>query len=497
MTHPVPPFAAASPDLPGPPAAAEGGSPDLAAVVRRCVGERAWGAWFEGKSAFELAGVELTVKAGSPFVLTYLQRRFSAPLREAARELGGPAGCVGYAVDAGLLDAALVRGEAKRSGGEPAAVLPFRAPGADVPRPAAERRAAETPAEPPAVTPATPSHRPRRLRDFGSFVPGPETELALAAAARFAAGAARTLYLYGPSGVGKTHLLEGAVQAMRRRTAGGRVLLMTAEAFANLYTDGLRGGGLPAFRQKVRAADALVIDDVDFLDGKDGFAEEFLHTLQEYERLGRPVAVSADRHPRLLTKTPDELLTRLASGVVTRLAPPDAATRTAILKRKLEGKNLPVTADALKWVAERFRGSVRELEGALCCLETWREMTGKSVTLPAARKVLSDLERDCARQIRLDDVERAVCDAAGLTVEELRSKSRAKRVTRPRMVAMHLCRKHTAAALREIGGHFGGRNHSTVLSADRSVSGWLAGSDAAAADAVALIDAAEARLLAG
>ncbi|NNJ25829.1 DnaA ATPase domain-containing protein [Alienimonas chondri] len=473
MTHPVPRTAAAS--------------DDLAAVVRGCVGERSWNAWFDGKTAFALAGVELTVKVGSPFVLTYLQRRFSAPLREAARSLGGPAGCVAYGVDAGLLDDALVRGESKRASGEASAILPFKVP--SEPQPVAKI------ASP--VVPATPSTRPRRLKDFGTFVPGPETELALTAAARFAAGTARSLYLYGPSGVGKTHLLEGAVLAMRRRTAGGRVLLMTAEAFGNLYTEALRGRGLPAFRQKLRAADALVLDDVDFLDGKAGFAEEFLHTLQEYERLGRPVAVSADRHPRLLTKTPDELLTRLSSGIVTRLTPPDATTRRAILTRKLEGKNLPVTADALKWVADRFRGSVRELEGALCCLETWREMTGKSVTLPAARKVLSDLERDCVRQIRLDDVERAVCDAAGLTTEEIRSKSRAKRVTRPRMVAMHLCRKHTAAALREIGGHFGGRNHSTVLSADRSVSGWLAGSDNNAIDAAALVDAAESRLLAG
>ncbi len=467
------------------------GLQDVAAVVRGCVGERAWGAWFDGKCAFTLAGVELTVRVGSPFVLTYLQRRFSGPLRDAARALGGPAGCLAYAVDAELLDDALIRGEATRDGGEPAAILPFKAP-ADA---ASEKETAPEPAA--AVRPAAAPNRPRRLQQFGTFVAGPETELALTAAARFAAGTARSLYLYGPSGVGKTHLLEGAVGAMRRRTAGGRVALMTAEAFGNLYTEALRSRGLPAFRQKLRAADALVVDDVDFFDGKAGFAEEFLHTLQEYERLGRPVAVAADRHPRLLTKTPDELLTRLGSGVVTRLAPPDAPTRAAILRRKLEGKNLPVTAEALKWVADRFRGSVRELEGALCCLETWREMTGKSVTLPAARKVLCDLERDCVRQIRLDDVERAVCDAAGLSVEELRSKSRTKRVTRPRMVAMHLCRKHTPAALREIGGHFGGRNHSTVLSADRSVSGWLAGSDATAAAATALVDAAEARLLAG
>ncbi|MEM9702117.1 MAG: DnaA/Hda family protein, partial [Planctomycetota bacterium] len=405
---------------------------------------------------------------------------------------------VAYAVDPTLLDEALLRGEAKRTGDEPANILPFRPLSAPVSE-GAGTKPDEAPAAQPASDPLTAEipNRPRRLRDFGSFVPGPETELALTAAARFAAGSVRTLYLYGPSGVGKTHLLEAAVLAMRRRTAGGRVLLMTAEAFANLYTEGLRTSGLPAFRQKLRAADGLVLDDADFFDGKAGFAEEFLHTLQEYERFGRPVAVSADRHPRLLTKTPDELLTRLASGVVTRLTPPDAGTRRAILKRKLEGRNLPLTADALKWVADRFRGSVRELEGALCCLETWREMTGKSVTLPIARKVLSDLERDCARQIRLEDVERAVCDAAGLTAEEIRSKSRAKRVARPRMVAMHLTRKHTAAALREIGGHYGGRNHSTVLNADRSVIDWLTGADENALDVAALIDAAEARLLAG
>ena len=458
------------------PAADPAAAPDLPDLVRSAVGAKAWADWFDGKCGFALAGVELTVKAGSPFVLTYLQRRFRDELREAARSAAGPAACVAYAVDADLLDDALVRGE-------PSPTLPFKAPAQDEPA------AAPAPAERP--------NRPRRLRTFGTFVAGPETELALTAAARFAAGATPSLYLYGPSGVGKTHLLEGAVSAMRRRAGGGRVLLMTAEAFGNLFAEALRGKSLPAFRQKLRAADGLVVDDVDFLDGKAGFTEEFLHTLQEYERLGRPVALSADRHPRLLTKTPDELLTRFAAGAVTRLAPPNAATRTAILRRKLEGRNLPITADAVGWVADRFRASVRELEGALCCLETWRELTGKSVTLPAARRVLGDLERDCASRVRLEDVERAVCDAAGLTAAEIRSKSRARKVTRPRMVAMHLARKHTRAALREIGGHFGGRNHSTVLNADRSVSGWLGGSDRSAEDAAALVDAAEARLLAG
>ena len=453
-------------------------------AVRAAVGEKAWADWFAGKTAFTTAGVELTVKVGSPFVLTFLQRKFAKPLRVAAEAVCGPAAALAFAVDGDLLDAAL--GRAEEGDG---AVLPFKVKGESNAKPQAASVREERPAT---FTPG----RPRRLKQFGAFVAGSETELALTAAARFAAGRVPSLYLYGGSGLGKTHLLEGAVSAMRRRAGGGRVLLMTAEAFGNLYTDALRGKTLPAFRQKLRAADGLCVDDVDFLDGKAGFQEEFLHTLQEYERLGRPVACSADRHPRLLTKTPDELVTRLSSGHVCRLAPPDAGTREAILRRKCEGRDLPVTGDALKWVAGRFRASVRELEGALCCLETWREMTGKPVTLPAARKVLCDLERDCASRVRLADVERAVCDAAGLTAEAIRSKSRARKVTRPRMVAMHLARKHTRAATREIGGHFGGRNHSTVLNADRSVRAWLADDSDAARDAAALVDAAEARLLA-
>ena len=381
--------------------AAETGPAAPAEAVRAAVGEKAWASWFAGKSDFTVAGVEFTVRVGSPFALTYLQRKFSKPLRAAAKAVCGTAAELAFAVDGALLDEALERSEAGAG-----AVLPLKRDPAAVP----------AKAEPaPTFTPG----RPRRLRQFGQFVAGAETELALTAAARFAAGRVPCLYLYGGSGLGKTHLLEGAVAAMRRRAGGGRVLLMTAEAFGNLFTEALRGRTLPAFRQKLRAADGLCVDDVDFLDGKAGFQEEFLHTLQEYERLGRPVACSADRHPRLLTKTPDELITRLSAGHVCRLAPPDAATRLQILSRKCEGRDLPVTADALKWVAGRFRASVRELEGALCCLETWREMTGKPVTLPAARKVLCDLERDCAARIRLADVERAVCDAAGVTAEAI------------------------------------------------------------------------------
>ena len=467
----------------------------VADAVREVVGERAWSDWFAGKSRFTLAGVELTVKFGSPFHLTYAQRKFARPLREAARRVAGPAACVAFAVDAGLLDEVLERGEE-----QVAPVLPFR--------PTGESAAVGGPAPAPVVTPAPKpppapvvGGRPRRLKPLGSFVPGPETELALTAAARFAAGSVGRLYLYGPSGVGKTHLLEGAVAAMRRRAGGGRVLLMTAEAFGNLYVGALRGKSLPAFRNKLRAADGLCLDDVDFLDGKAKFQEEFLHTLQEYERLGRPVALTADRHPRLLAKMPEEVLTRLGAGTVCRLAPPDTVTREAILKHKLSdraarGVPLPMTGEAVRYVAGKFRASVRELEGALCCLETWRDLTGKPVTLPAARKVLAELERDCAARITVTDVERAVADASGCAVDAMRSASRAKKVTRPRMIAMHLARKHTPAALREIGGHFGGRNHATVLSADRRVTALLSAGTPDGEAAAALVDAAEARLLA-
>ena len=250
-------------------------------------------------------------------------------------------------------------------------------------------------------------------------------------------------------------------------------MLITAEAFANYFTQALRDHSLPGFRQRFRGVDALIVDNVEFFESKRVFQEEFLHTFADLADHGRPIVLSGTRHPRLLTKLSDELVSRFQSGLVCRLDVPDLPTRLKIVEIKAARLSGEFAPEALQYIAQRFQGSVRELEGALNCLQTYHSMTRKRVTQSAAREVLSDLERDCVRLIRLADVERVICNLFGVRPKDLQSESRARTISQPRMLAMFLARKHTPSAYAEIGQHFGGRNHSTVMSAERKVQQWL------------------------
>jgi chromosomal replication initiator protein len=281
------------------------------------------------------------------------------------------------------------------------------------------------------------------------------------------------LYIYGNVGTGKTHLVEGIYRKLRRHFPSLRVTYLTAEAFANYFTQALREHTLPAFRQKFRNVDVLLVDDVDFFNGKRVIQEEFLHTFKQLESHGRQIVLTSDRHPRLLTKLNEELTTRFVSGLLCRVETPELETRKRIVQRKARRLEAEISPEALQFIAERFRSNVRELEGALNCLQTYFFMTKKRVGVTAARKVLADLERDCVRVVRLADIEQAVCLLFGINSSDLKSSKRSRTVSQPRMLAMYLARKHTRAAYSEIGEYFGGRNHSTVMSAEKTVQQWL------------------------
>jgi len=308
--------------------------------------------------------------------------------------------------------------------------------------------------------------------------------------------------VHGGVGTGKTHLLEGCYRKMRRTFPGLKVMFLTAEAFANYFTQSLGDHTLPSFRQRFRNVDVLLMDDVDFFDGKRVIQEEFLHTVQQLESRQCQIVISSDRHPRLLTRLSDELVSRFVSGLVCRLDAPELATRKQIVRNKAARFPAQPTPDALDYVAERFCHNVRELEGALNCLNAHHLMTGTTIGVAVARNVLSDLERDCVRIIRLSDIEQVVCDLFRLDPDDLKSSDRRRSVSQPRMLAMYLARKHTHAACREIGQYFGGRNHSTVLSAEKRVKALLSG-DATIRVATQpwrlteLVDALEQRLIAG
>jgi chromosomal replication initiator protein len=316
----------------------------------------------------------------------------------------------------------------------------------------------------------------RRFADLSDFVAGPGNQLAFAASLQVCEqpGVYSPLVLHGGVGIGKTHLLEGIYRRMRMLNPSLRVMFLSAESFANYFTQALRDRTLASFRQRFRGVDVLMIDDIDFLDGKRVIQEEFLHTIKQLETHQRQVALTADRHPRLLAGSSEELVTRFMSGIVCRLESPDVDTRRTIVARKVARLSSRFTDDAIEFVVQRFALSVREMEGALNCLETYGLMTGKTLSLAIARHVLADLERDCVRIVRVAEVEQAVCRLFSIGTADLRSPRRNRSVSQPRMLAMYLARKMTQAAYTEIGEHFGGRNHSTVMSAEKRVRDLLA-----------------------
>lgn len=473
----------------------------LRQMLMSLIGERQFDHWFRGKTRLAIENADLVVYAANPFMQKWLQKQHRAALGQAARCVIGPSACVRFDVDATLaadtvsvadVDLAITElptvaaasgalsRALSRTGSEN--LIPWREPPSSRELvPSLERGASGAPHRPVTQRPVTQrpvTQRPgRRFADLSDFCVGDCNRMAVTAvrqASERPDGAGGPLYIYGPVGAGKTHLLEGLYREIRRVNSALQVLFLTSEQFTNYFTQAYRDHTLPAFRQRFRTVDVLLVDDIDFLDAKRVVQEEFLHTFQQLESHGKMVVVCGDRHPRLLMKISDELKTRFLSGMVCRLEAPDLETRERIAVCKARGLDADFSPEVLKYVARRFSNSVRELEGALHCLQVYHRMTGKRVGMTAAREVLGDLERDCLRVVRMADIERAVCDLFGLDAADLKSSRRARSVSEPRMMAMYLARRHTRAAYSEIGQYFGGRNHATVISADRKVSSWLA-----------------------
>jgi chromosomal replication initiator protein len=435
-------------------------------------------------------GEALEVGVPNAFFREWIQGHFAGNLVEAAEAVTGQPlrltfhvddeaqPRIGHVVEPGPPDRRAPKvkvpfGPGKKPGAPQAPQAPTLPP-SDRPRMkaagAGERPAAATPSPSP---PPAPSRPARRLDDF---VTGPCNRLAHAAAVEMvqSLGASfNPLVIHGGVGLGKTHLLEGIANALRARRPGARVVHVTAEAFTNGFLDALRHGTLPAFRARYRGAEALVVDDVHFVAAKRATQDEFLHTFNALAADGVPIVLAADQHPRLIARLTDELATRFLGGMVVKLDAPDPATRRAILRAKAAARGVDVPEAVVAYIAEHLRASVRELEGALHSLIAHAVLTGKRLDLNLAKAALRDTIRHTAAAVALRDVERAVCQLFQVDAEALKSEGRARAQTFPRMLAMYLARKHTGAAYSEIGRFFGGRSHSTVISAEKKVAGWL------------------------
>jgi chromosomal replication initiator protein len=457
----------------------------LAAALSQRIGEPRYQFWFAKNTRFAAEGDVLVVGVPNHFYQEWLQKTFADAVRDAAGTVLGRPMQVRFAIDPDLFQAA----RREQAACQPATTedrgsrIEDRGSKGEKPRPTDADRTAEpkSPGQPRSSTldPRS-SKRTRRWHRLAEFVVGPCNRVAHASALSVVEApgqGANPLVLHGPVGTGKTHLLEGIYAGLRKQHPEWRVCFVTAEDFTNRFVQAMRLGKLAGFRRHFRETDALLVDDLHFLASKPATQEEFLHTFDALLADGRQLVVTCDCHPRLADEFMHELTDRLLGGAVWSLAPPDPETRLALLRAKSARAEQPVPDDVLRFVAGQLRGNVRELEGTVHSLLHYSRVAGRHIDEELAREALGDLLRHAVRVVQLADVDRAVCGVLRLEAGALQSKQRAWAVSHPRMLAMYLARKHTAAAYSEIGQHFGGRTHSTVVAAEKKVRQWLQGND--------------------
>ncbi|MEK6541472.1 MAG: chromosomal replication initiator protein DnaA [Pseudomonadota bacterium] len=307
---------------------------------------------------------------------------------------------------------------------------------------------------------------------FSTFVQGRSNILALGAARRMAAAEApqfHPLYLRAETGQGKTHLLHAIASATLARNPQARILLMSAEKFMLEFVAAVRANDMLSFKERLRAADLLAIDDLQFIIGKDSTQTELLHTFDEVVSGGGRLVVTADRVPHRLDGINQRLLSRLAGGLVADIDPPDVELRAAILARKAEALGVDVPTVVLDWIAHAFPRNVRELEGALNKLVAYAALTDTPIDLENAQARLAEVARGSRARVTIEEIQRAVCAHYRIDKSEMGSQRRVRAIARPRQVAMYLAKELTPRSFPEIGRRFGGRDHSTVIHAVRTI----------------------------
>lgn len=321
----------------------------------------------------------------------------------------------------------------------------------------------------------SPSGR-RFVLTLADFVVGPCNQLAYAAAVEVARrpGEISPLFLFGPTSVGKTHLLQAVCEEVRRRHRGLIAVCVSADDFITDSVEALRHGGLPSFRSKFRHVDVLAIDDIQFLIGKKWVQRELVLTIDALLREGKQLLLASDRAADELADFGQEFVARLKSGMSCCLDWPDEQTRQGIVERFCQRLSLALPPDVKQFVAAQINGHAREILGALRRLQAVALTSAESLTPQVAARVLEDLLCVRRRPIRLGDICQAVCDVFGVEPPQIVGPSRARPVVQPRLLAMWLARKHTRAGLSEISRFFGRKSHSAVLTAQQTVQRWLA-----------------------
>jgi chromosomal replication initiator protein len=430
------------------------------------IGSQRFRIWFQSCAQFSLGDGCLRIGVPNPFLAGWLESHFLQDIQWAAQSATGSLPEISFTIDPEL------SGERRRR----------PAPAASPASPATKSRA-----QGPGGRPA--SRAGGRLRlSLDTFVVGPSNELAYNAAravVREQQSPFNPLFIHGGYGVGKTHLLQGicnGVAAVRPQT---KWLYVSAEDFANQFVLALKTKKLETFRRRMRQTDLLAIDDVHFLASKPSTQEEFLHTFNTISLAGKQVVLVSDAHPKMIGQLSEKLVNRFVSGMVVKIEPPDFQTRCEICRqyarRTMNGRHRAAHAggpmmpeNVVRFVAERVRSNVRELEGALVKLLAYAALQNEKLTLAMAEAVLAEHIERCDPMVHVSDIESAVGAYFGVTPAQLHSAKKGRTVSLARHFSMYLTRKHTNMSSSEVGRYMGNKNHATVLVACKKIEALLA-----------------------
>jgi chromosomal replication initiator protein len=472
----------------------------LADAIAQRVGQQRFHVWFNNSTKLDLRQDGLEIAVPNDFISEWIGKNFTRPIQEAAHEVLGTPLQVRFSVVPELFEVESARkAEAKPEPEEKPAKGKGKANGSANGRAASHNNGSNsngsgngqaTVSRAVQIVPGVPrpsdaaardgstgvlspfTHRPRLRHDLESFVVGPSNQLAYNTAqyvSEFPGVQYNPLFIHGGCGLGKTHLLQGLCRKFIERHPTKRWMYLTGEEFTNEFLAALRANKLDAFRRRVRDLDLLVIDDVHFLGGKRATQEEFLHTFNAIEAMGRQVVMASDNHPKLIEEFGESLINRFVSGMVVRIDPPNFATRCEILRNLARRTNATLSDEVVCWIARRVTQNVRELEGALTRVAAHATMSGRQADAAMVQEALGDLDRQLVAPVPPENVLQSVCNYFGLEHKDLMSGRRQRTISLARSVAMYLVRKTAKLSFPEIGSRMGKRNHSTVISACRRI----------------------------
>jgi chromosomal replication initiator protein len=458
----------------------------LADAIAQRVGQQRFHVWFNNSTRLDLRQDGLEIAVPNDFISEWIGKNFTRPIQEAAHEvLGGPLQ-VRFSVVPELFETDIATPAPKSAGKAEAPTAAPRRLGAErsvvrVEDTAVSRTVAivppgriKSPTPPARIEPPAQGFgsRPRLRHDLEGFVVGPSNQLAFNTScyvAEFPGSQYNPLFIHGACGLGKTHLLQGLCRKFIGHHPTKRWLYLTGEEFTNEFLNALRSNKVDGFRRKMRDLDLLVIDDVHFLGGKKATQEEFLHTFNAIEAMGKQVVMASDNHPKLIEEFGESLVNRFVSGMVVRIDPANYATRCQILRTLADRVSLELGEEVIAWVARRVTQNVRELEGAITRIGAHVRLTGRPADVETAQAALGDLDRQHVAPVRPENVLQAVCNYFGLEHKDLMSGRRQRTISLARSIAMFLVRKTAKLSFPEIGSRMGKRNHSTVISACRRI----------------------------